>query len=134
MTVSLLSLLAGNNSLQDKLVAGGNIKTIGGQSPLGPGDLSVGNLTLVPVAGTTQTAVAGNDYVTNNAAITTITAPAAAVAGDRWAVTVTNGRIDNVINWNGLNHQGISDATMNMDIPKTWNFKYINATFGWKVD
>lgn len=134
MTVSLLSLLAGVNSLQDKLVAGSNIKTIGGQSPLGPGDLTVGNLILVPVAGVTQTAVAGNDYVTSNAAVTTFTGPAVATAGDRWAVTVTNGRIDNVINWNGLNHQGISDATMTMDIAKTWYFKYINATFGWKVD
>jgi hypothetical protein len=61
----------------------------------------------------------------------TINAPAYSDAG-RWAFAVCNGRVDNVINWSGANHQGLSDPTM------TINRRYaaaevigIDATYGW---
>jgi hypothetical protein len=61
----------------------------------------------------------------------TINAPAYSDAG-RWAFKVCNGRTDNVINWSGANHEGLTDATM------TLNSKYataevigVDATYGW---
>ena len=132
---SLLAPAAMPAGVQVTLVSGTNIKTINGTTLLGAGDIVItGGLSVVTVAGTTQGVTINSDYSPLNADATVFIAPATATAGDKWAVTVTNGRIDNSVNWNGLKHQGLSDTTMTMDAIRTWNFKYINASFGWKVD
>lgn len=69
-----------------------------------------------------------------NAAATTITAPASAATGDRFAVSIENGRTDNAINWNGLKHMGISDATTVIDAANaTVICEYHGAAYGWKI-
>lgn len=69
-----------------------------------------------------------------NASATTITAPAPANDGDKFAVSVENGRVDNVINWNGLKHMGISDATMTIGANNvTLICEYHGAAYGWKI-
>lgn len=110
------------------------LKTINSTPLTGSGNLVIsGGLVVTQASSPTQTAVKDCDYATYST-LTTFTGPASANTGDRWAVTVTNGLLTNLVNWNGLKHQGISDATMTLDVVRTWNFKYIDATFGWKVD
>lgn len=90
-------------------------------------------LLLVVVAGAAQAVVAGYHYAFTNLAATTATAPAAAAPGDRFATSTCNGLTTNTINWNGLKHEGIADATMKLDDKKYHEFVYISAAFGWKV-
>lgn len=124
---------------QATLVSGTSIKTVNGNSLLGSGDITIsggggGGFSLVVVSGTTQTAASGSEYALTNADATTLTGPASASAGDRFAWSVCNGRTDNVINWNGLKHENISDATMTISGPnESGEAVYINATYGWKV-
>lgn len=131
------SLGGGSWRCTDYQRASGNpimpLKTIGGQSLAGFGNIVVGGFTVVQALTTTQAVAVSNDYFTH-ASTTTFTAPASASPGDRWGVTITNGKLDNSVNWNGLKHQGITDATMVLDAVRSWSFKYVDATFGWKVD
>lgn len=86
------------------------------------------------VSGTTGSAAKGEHKALRNAAATTITGPASAETGDLWAVSVENDRLDNVVAFNGLNHMGISDATMTIDAANvTLFFEYHGATYGWKI-
>lgn len=96
--------------------------------------VSAGDLQFFEVTGTTQAAVAGGLYALTNASATTVTGPAAAVVGDRWKVKPCNGRVDNIIDFNGLKHEGLSDSTMTLNgrsVPV--EFIYISAGFGWGV-
>ena len=69
-----------------------------------------------------------------NAAATTLTAPSTANPGDTWGWAVCNGRLDNVINWNGLKHENISDATTTLTgRHAAGTCVYVNATYGWKI-
>lgn len=93
-----------------------------------------GELVLIPVTGTTQTAAVGGRYALRNAAATVLTAPPSPQAGDQFAVKVANGRTDNTINWNGAKHEGLTDATSTMEHPRyAAEFVYIDATYGWGV-
>lgn len=124
------------DSKQATLVSGTNIRTINGASLLGSGDVSIGGggLTLVTVSTTTQAAANGSNYALTNAAATTVLAPASPTAGMRFGWMVCNGRTDNVVNWNGANHENITDTTMIINGPnEVGEAEYINATFGWKV-
>lgn len=106
----------------------------GSQVPRASEVRGLASLTPVPVAGTTVTAASGQHVILTNAAATVVTAPASAVAGDRFRITVTNGRADNTINWNGLKHEDSSEAVSVIDDPKeSREFEYISAGFGWKV-
>lgn len=97
--------------------------------------LSSGNgMQLVVVTATTQTAASGGLYALTNASQSTLTAPPSPQAGDRFSVKVANGRVDNIINWNGAKHEGLSDSTMNLDgSSMSLDFIYINSTFGWGI-
>ncbi len=90
-------------------------------------------LTLVTVAGTTHTAVAGQLVLLTNAAATTVTAPAAPAANDTFAVVIGNGRQDNLINWAGLKHEALTDTTCRLSPPRYSEWVYVNATQGWKI-
>lgn len=86
------------------------------------------------VSGTTGSAANGQHLGLRNAATSTITGPASAQTGDLWAVSVENERVDNVINFNGLKHMGISDSTMTINAQNvTLFFEYHGATYGWKI-
>lgn len=137
--VAIGKLQAQVNGKQATLVSGTNIKTVNGNTLLGSGDLAIsgsggGGLTLVALAGTTQTAASGSNYAMQNAAATTLTAPASPTAGMRFGWMVCNGRTDNVINWNSAKHENITDTTMIINGPnEVGEAEYIDATFGWKV-
>ena len=122
---------------QATLVSGTNIKTINGNSLLGSGNLTISGgsgLAFQEVTGTTQIVSLGAYYHMTNAAATTLTAPASASPGDEWGWAVCNGRVDNVINWSGLKHEGISDATLTLSSAHaSGRCTYVNATFGWKI-
>lgn len=91
-------------------------------------------LTYVAVSGTSATAAAKQFLATRNAGLTTITGPASATSGDVWALAVCNGRVDNVINWNGLKHEDSSEATTTLDEGnRYYEFRYVDSSFGWKV-
>lgn len=80
--------------------------------------------TMVAVAGTTQAATAGNEYVLNNVATTTVTLPAAPATGDIVWVTVNNGLFTNVIARNGLTIMGsATDMTVN------WNYANVQLRY-----
>lgn len=93
-----------------------------------------GELVLVRVTATAETAAVGGRYALRNAAASVLTAPPSPQEGDRFAVKVANGRIDNTINWNGAKHEGITDTTSSMERPGfSAEFVYIDATYGWGV-
>lgn len=56
-------------------------------------------LTVTPVSGTTQTAVAGNNYVLNNVAATAVTMPTTLVAGDPVTISPNNGLLTNTVDF-----------------------------------
>ena len=94
--------IADNTDLAAKqatLVSATNIKTVNGTSLLGSGNLVVSGLTVVPVSGTTQTAVAGNNYVLNNVAATAVTMPTTLVAGDPVTISPNNGLLTNTVDF-----------------------------------
>lgn len=93
-----------------------------------------GDLQMLIVATTTQTAAVGGRYVLTHASPSTLTAPPTPQAGDRFGVKVANGRVDNLINWNGAKHEGLSDATMTLvGAYLSLEFLYVNATIGWVI-
>lgn len=119
------------NAKQAALASGANIKTVGGVSLLGSGDVSVGGLTVSVVAGTTQTAVAGSHYVLTNVAATTVTLPASPASGDTVWVTVANALYTNVIARNGQTIMG-SATDMTIDSPTTTvRLRFVNSD--WKL-
>jgi hypothetical protein len=92
----------------------------------------VNGLYLTIVAGVNATAKAGQLMAITNVALTTITGPAAALAGDRWGVVVCNGLLTNVVDWNGLKHQGSAVTTTVLDDAYAWiEPNYISAGYGW---
>lgn len=90
-------------------------------------------LVLQVVTGTTQAVMAGFRYATGNVAATVFTAPATAAPGDEFEIAVTNNLRTNSINWAGLKHEGITDTTTAIDLVGSYNFVYINPSFGWKA-
>lgn len=85
-----------------------------------------------PVAGAAVTAQAGWIYSLTGA-LCTATAPAAPLPGDTFQVAICNALTTNVMNWNGLKHENLSDATMTMDMVRVWTFTYISTAYGWRV-
>jgi hypothetical protein len=83
------------------------------------------------VSGTTQTAVAGNQYVLTNAAATTVTLPASPTAGDTVYVTVANNLTTNVVARNSSNIMSLAeDMTLNAAYAAV-QLRYADATRGW---
>lgn len=106
----------------------------GNQVPRANEVRGLASLTPILVAGTTVTAASGQHVILTNAAASVVTAPASAAAGDRFRITVANGRIDNSIAWNGLKHENSSETVTVIDEPtESREFEYISAGFGWKV-
>lgn len=79
--------------------------------------------------GTTQTAVAGYEYVLTNVAATTVTLPGSPVSGDKVIVKPCNALETNVINPNGSTIEGVSG---NMTIDNAFavvNLQYLNSSW-----
>jgi hypothetical protein len=109
-----------------------NIGPQGPIGPIGPQGLA-GTPDLNIVTTTTQTAVAYNQYVLTNVAVSTLTLPASPTAGAIVWVTPGNGLITNVMARNGNNIMGIAeDMTMN-NANGNYQMRYINATLGWRI-
>jgi hypothetical protein len=117
------------NAKQATLVSGTNIKTVGGASLLGSGDIAVGGLGVVTVTTTTQTAVVGSHYVLTNVAATTLTLPASPASGDTVAVTVANALTTNLIARNAQTIMGLAED-MTLDNPfETVTLRFLNSTW-----
>jgi hypothetical protein len=87
--------------------------------------------TLNIITTTTHTGSSGNQYVLTNVAASTLTLPAAPVAGDLVWVTTGNGLTTNVVDRNGNNIEG---AATNLTLTATQQYvqlRYVNATLGW---
>lgn len=81
------------------------------------------------VSGTTQTAVAGYEYVLTNVAATTVTLPTPPVVGDKVIVKPANALETNVVNPNGATIEGVSG---NMTIDNAYavvNLQYLNSSW-----
>ena len=111
---------------------------IGPQGPIGPIGVTgaaglAGTPTLNIVTTTTQTALAYNQYVLINVALSTLTLPASPTTGDIVWATPGNGLITNILARNGSNIMGIEeDMTMN-NANGNYQMRYINATLGWRI-
>lgn len=81
------------------------------------------------VTGTTQTAVAGYEYVLTHGSATTVTLPGSPVSGDKVIVKPANGLETNVVNPNGATIEGVSG---NMTIDNAFavvNLQYLNSSW-----
>lgn len=90
-------------------------------------------LTPVNVSGISVTAVAGNHYFLNNAALTAVTTPAA-VDGARFAVTPANGLKTNTIAFGAeivRGPDGTATGTFAIDLGATMEFIYSSAITRW---
>lgn len=90
-------------------------------------------LTAVAVSGTSQTATAGNMYVLQNVAATTVTLPAAPSPGAVVGVLVANGISTNTIARNGKNIQNIAEDMTIDSSYATVILKYIDSTTQWSI-
>jgi hypothetical protein len=109
----------------------GQVLTSNGAAAAPSWQLPAGLPTMNIVSGTTQAAVANNHYVLTNASATTVTLPASPAAGDVVWITVSNGRVDNVVARNG---QNINSLAENMTINSAYagvQLRYADATRGW---
>ena len=114
---------------QAALESGTNIKTVGGQSLLGSGDIAVGGIEDVDVDGTTQIAVARKNYVLKNVAATTLTLPPSPSAGDTVMVTVANGLTTNVIARNGQTIMGVAEDMAIDNASATVELRFVDSTW-----
>ena len=101
-------------------------------APIGA-DGPAGDYPMTVVTGTAVNAIQGNRYVLINAGASNITMPSSPTYGGAGVqVLVANGRDDNTVTWNGINHEGISDATMTIDDPYAgFTAVPVNSTYGW---
>ena len=97
------------------LVAGSGVSVAYGNGQITVSSSSSASFPITVVSGTTVTAVAGNQYMLENAGTTTVTMPATASQGDTVLITSANGRTDNIIVPNGNNIGGQS-ANMILNI------------------
>jgi hypothetical protein len=127
----LIGNSTGNTLTKATLTAGTGISITNGTGSITIASSVSGLPTMNIVSGTTQTAVAGNQYVLTNAAATTVTLPSSPSAGDTVYITVANGLTTNVVSRNGQNIQGLAeDMTLNAPYAAA-QLRYTNATKGW---
>lgn len=115
------------------LTAGTGIGITNGAGSITISNTSSGAPALNVVTGTTQTAVAGNQYVLTNAAASTLTLPASPSAGDVVWVTVGNSRTDNVVARNSQNIMGLAEnMTLNNQYVSV-QLRFVNSSLGWRM-
>ena len=127
----LIGNTTGNTLTKATLTAGTGISITNGTGSITIASSVNGLPTMNVVTGTTQTAVAGNQYVLTNAAATTVTLPASPSAGDTVYVTVANSLTTNSVARNGNKIMSLSeDLTLNAPYASA-QLRYVDATIGW---
>lgn len=119
---------------QASLVSNSNIKTVGGNSLLGTGDVSV-QLPIVIVSTSTVNAIAGNHYVLTYADVCTVTLPTTLVAGDPIDITPVNGLKTNIIDVGTktlYGPNGNMTGLLTMDLGAPMQLRAFNTT-SWSV-
>lgn len=119
---------------QPTLVSGTNIKTVGGNSLVGTGDVSI-QLPIVIVNTASVTAVAGNHYVLTYAGVCTVTLPTTLVAGDPIDITPVNGLKTNIIDVGTktlYGPNGNMTGLLTMDLGAPMQLRAFNTT-SWSV-
>jgi hypothetical protein len=125
----LIGNTTGNTLTKATLTAGSNITITNGAGSITIAGTSLPTMNIV--SGTTQTAVAANQYVLTNVAATTVTLPSSPSAGDTVYITVANGLATNVVARNGNNIQSLAeDMTLNTAYAAV-QLRYADATRGW---
>ena len=109
-----------------------NIGPQGPIGPVGPAGLA-GTPALNIVTTTTQTAVAYNQYVLTNVALSTLTLPANPTAGDIVWATPGNGLLTNILARNGKLIMGTAEDMILDNANANYQMRYINATLGWRI-
>jgi hypothetical protein len=94
-----------------------------------PATAAIGQLGVVTVTGTTQTAVAGSHYILTNVATTTVTLPASPASGDTVWVTPTNGLTTNVIARNGQTIMGLAEDVTVDNANATVELRFVNGNW-----
>ena len=125
----LIGNTTGNTLTKATLTAGTGVTITNGSGSItiAAAGLPVMNI----VSGTTQTAVAGNQYVLTNASATTVTLPASPSAGDTVYITVANSLTTNVVARNSQNIQSLAeDMTLNAAYAAV-QLRYADSTRGW---
>jgi len=125
----LIGNTTGNTLTKATLTAGSGVTITNGTGSITIA--AAGLPTMNIVSGTTQTAVASNQYVLTNAAATTVTLPASPSAGDTVWITVANGLTTNVVARNSQNIQSLAeDMTLNAPYASA-QLRFADATRGW---
>lgn len=89
----------------------------------------IAKLPTTHVTGTSQAATAGNMYLLENVAATTVTLPSSPSADDQVAIKVCNGLVTNVVNPNGATIEGVS-GNMTLDsVYASILLQYINSSW-----
>lgn len=89
---------------------------------------------IVYVSGTTHTATRNTRVAMANAAASTLTLPAAPVAGDAIKAKFLNGRTDNQVLLNGARFRGQTDNVL-VDVPYFGRtFVYYDSSWGWDIE
>lgn len=93
--------------------------------------------TIVNVTGATHTAAAGEHCLLSGAAAITVIMPPTPVDLDTVYVTSCNGRVDNLIEFNGEDHMDLAygtDPTMTLDgVYTSLMLRYSSALSSWKI-
>lgn len=92
--------------------------------------LMADEFTEVIVTGSTHTAGHRTTIKIRTAGTCTVTMPTL-TNGFRCDIKVENGRMDNVVNWGGANHEDSTDATMLLDDP--YEFIKITGSNVWRI-
>lgn len=125
----LIGNTTGNTLTKATLTAGTGVTITNGTGSITIA--AAGLPTMNVVSGTTQTAVASNQYVLTNVAATTVTLPASPSAGDTVYVTVANNLTTNVVARNGNNIMSLAeDLTLNTPYAAA-QLRYADSTRGW---
>jgi len=89
------------------------------------------NMLVTVVGGTTQTAVAGTQYVLTNVAATTVTLPASPQSTDEVWITVANALDTNVIARNAQTIMGLAENLTISHAYATVKLRYVNTS--WRI-
>ena len=92
------------------------------------------NLVRQNVAGTTQTAIAGNDYWLNNGAATAVTLPVSPADLDEIAITPANGLLTNTVDSGAVNVRGpaaTASGVITLNMGARMQLKYSSTVACW---
>ena len=87
----------------------------------------------VVVTGATATASAGQHLILTNTSATTVTLPATPNDLDMIQITVANDRVDNIVNRNAKNINGLAENMTIDNKSASFCLVYVNSSVQWRV-